>query len=116
MGAVIDCKIGNGWGGPDNKHHVSALAPNVTHSMDASLLHFCFSEYDKPFTVIHDCVLGRSCDMEQMAKDIRMHFVEMYKEPILEDWANQVGVEIPLSLIKGTLDINKVNEALYFFC
>ena len=116
MGAVIDCKIGNGWGDPDNKHHVSALAPNVTHSMDASLLHFCFSEYDKPFTVIHDCVLGRSCDMEQMAKDIRMHFVEMYKEPILEDWANQVGVDVPLSLIKGTLDINKVNDALYFFC
>ena len=116
MGSVIDCKIGNGWDGPDIQHHVSALAPNVTHSMDASLLHFCFAEWDKPFTVIHDCVLGRSCDMEQMAKDIRMHFVEMYKEPILEDWANQVGVEVPLSLIKGTLDINKVNEALYFFC
>ena len=116
MGAVIDCKIGNGWGGPDIKHHVSALSPNVVHSYDASLLHFTFAEWDKPFTVIHDCVLGRSCDMKQMAKDIRMHFVEMYKEPILEDWANQVGVDIPLSLIKGTLDINKVNNALYFFC
>ena len=116
MGAVIDCKIGNGWGGPDNKHHVSALSPNVVHSYDASLLHFTFAEWDKPFTVIHDCVLGRSCDMEQMSKDIRMHFVEMYKEPILEDWAKQVGVDVPLSLIKGTLDINKVNNALYFFC
>lgn len=105
-----------GRGDPDPKHHVSALAPNVVHSMDAALLHLTFCYWNKPFTVIHDCILGRSCDMQEMASDIRLHFAEMYKFPVLEDWAAQVGVSEPAGLIKNTLDIESVNQSLYFFC
>ena len=116
MGSVVACQVGVGWGGPDSKHHVSALAPNVVHSMDAALLNLTFAYWDKPFTVIHDCVLGRSCDMEQMAMDIRLHFAEMYKAPVLEKWAEEVGVSIPEGLIKNTLDVEQVNHSEYFFC
>ena len=108
--------VGVGWGAPNLDRHKSACAPNLVHSLDASLLHFTFSEWDKPFTVIHDCALGRSCDMEEMGKAIRLHFAEMYKGAVLEDWAAQVGVEIPEGLIKGTLDVDVVNDSLYFFC
>ena len=94
-GTRINCAIGDGFLGPDKPHHRSALAPNVVHSFDASLLHLTFAFWDKPFTVIHDCVLGRSCDMDQMASDIRMHFAEMYKAPVMQDWADQVGVDMP---------------------
>jgi DNA-directed RNA polymerase len=66
--------------------------------------------------VIHDCILGRSCDMDEMASDIRMHFAEMYKGDVLADWANEVKVDLPDDLIKNTLDIETVNESLYFFC
>ena len=116
MGSIVDCEIGQSWGDPDVKHHVSALAPNVVHSLDAALIHLTFAYWTNPFTVIHDCVLARSCDMDELAHDIRLHFAEMYKDDVLEQWAQEVGVEIPESLIKHTLDIEKVNNSLYFFC
>ena len=115
-GARVKSIIGDGYAGPDRAHHRSALAPNVVHSADAALLHLTFAYWDKPFTVIHDCVLGRSCDMDQMASDIRLHFSEMYKGDVLEDWASEVGVQVPEGLIKNTLDIDSVNDSHYFFC
>ena len=116
MGSVVSCLVGNSWGDPDVKHHVSALAPNFVHSMDSSMLHLCFAYWDRPFQVIHDCVSVRSCDVEEISKEIRLHFVEMYKGGVLEDWAEQVGVENPISLIKNTLDIEEVHNSKYFFC
>lgn len=109
-------RVYNGPGEVDADKHKSCTAPNLVHSLDAALLHFTFSEWDKPFTVIHDCALGRSCDMEEMGKEIRLHFAEMYKGAVLQDWAKQVGAFIPDDLIKGTLDVDLVNESTYFFC
>jgi DNA-directed RNA polymerase len=100
----------------DVDKHKACTAPNLVHSLDASLLHFTFAEWDKPFTVIHDCAMGRSCDMAEMAKELRLHFAEMYKGGVLEDWARQVGAIIPDGLIKGELDIDLVNQSAYFFC
>lgn len=115
-GARVDLHVADGWTDePDVDHHKSALAPNAVHANDAALIHLTFAYWDKPFTVIHDCVMGRSCDMDEMASEIRLHFAEMYKAPVLEDWAAQVGVEVPEGLIKHTLDIDSVNESLYFF-
>ena len=105
-----------GPGPVDIDGHRSSTAPNLVHSLDASLLHFVFSEWDKPFTVIHDCALGRSCDMADMGYKIRLHFAEMYKGGVLEDWAQQVGLFISEGLIKNTLDIDSVLESNYFFC
>jgi hypothetical protein len=51
-----------------------------------------------------------------MASDIRMHFAEMYKAPVLQQWADEVGVSLPFGLMKNTLDIDSVNESTYFFC
>jgi DNA-directed RNA polymerase len=100
----------------DVDKHKACTAPNLVHSLDASLLHFTFAEWDKPFTVIHDCAMGRSCDMAEMAKELRLHFAEIYKGGVLEDWARQVGAIIPDGLIKGELDIDLVNQSAYFFC
>lgn len=91
-------------------------APNLVHSLDAALLHLVFSDWDGPFTTIHDCVLGRSCDMDQMAHKIRDKFVEIYSKPILRDWADQIGVPFDESIMVNTLDINNVQDSLYFFC
>ena len=54
--------------------------------------------------------------MDDMASLIRLHFAEMYKAPVMQDWADQVGVDMPEDLIKNTLDIESVNDSLYFFC
>ena len=116
MGSVVACFVGDGWGDPDVKHHVGAIAPNLVHSLDSSLLHLCFAFYELPFTVIHDCVLGRSCDMEQIGNDIRMHHADISQGLPLEDWADQVGVIIPDGLMKNDLDIDEVLHSPYFFC
>jgi DNA-directed RNA polymerase len=115
-GARVNCQVADGFTNePDRAHHKSALAPNAVHSMDAALIHLTFAFWEQPFTVIHDCVMGRSCDMTQMASEIRLHFAEMYKADVLADWADQVGVELPPGLVKNTLDIESVNRSLYFF-
>ena len=116
MGSVQKITVGDGFAGPDRQRHKGAIAPNLVHSLDASLLHLMFYQWDKPFTVIHDCVLGRSCDMDEMMKDIRLHHAEIYKGKPLEDWAEQQGVTIPDGLIKDTLDLDLVNDSPYFFC
>ena len=54
--------------------------------------------------------------MTRMSREIRTHFVEMYKAPVLEQWAEEVGVKVPDGLVKGTLDIDLVNQSTYFFC
>ena len=115
-GARINCVVGDGYLEPDRSHHRSALAPNFVHANDAALIHLTFAYWDKPFSVIHDCVLGRSCDMDAMGSEIRLHFAEMYKAPVLQQWADEVGVQIPPDLIKNTLDIESVNNSTYFFC
>jgi DNA-directed RNA polymerase len=105
-----------GPGAVDKDGHAKALPPNLIHSLDASLLHFMFSEWDRPFTCIHDCILGRSCDMDDMQRDIRLHFVEMYKGMPLQDFADQLGVEVPPGIYIGNLDLDQTNDSLYFFC
>lgn len=94
----------------------TAASPNLIHSLDASLLHLVFAEWSKPFTVIHDCILGRSCDMDEMGKAIRDKFVEIYSQPVLRNWAEQLGVEFDESVMQNTLDINDVQNSSYFFC
>jgi DNA-directed RNA polymerase len=94
----------------------TAASPNLVHSLDAALLHLVFAEWVKPFTVIHDCVLGRSCDMDEMAVCIRDKFVEIYSQPVLKNWAAQLNVDFDESVMQNTLDINDVQNSAYFFC
>ena len=100
----------------DLKKASTAASPNLVHSLDAALLHLVFAEWDRPFTVIHDCVLGRSCDMDGMAAAIRDKFVEIYSQPVLKNWAEQLGMEFDESVMINTLDINDVQNSAYFFC
>jgi len=94
----------------------TAASPNLIHSLDASLLHLVFADCEYPFTVIHDCVLGRSCDMNQMGTQIRDKFVEIYSQPVLQQWAESLGVEFDETVMQNTLNINDVQESSYFFC
>ena len=94
----------------------TAASPNLIHSLDASLLHLVFADCEYPFTVIHDCVLGRSCDMDQMGTQIRDKFVEIYSQPVLQQWAESLGIEFDETVMQNTLNINDVQESSYFFC
>ena len=116
LGSMCRSSLAVGDKEPDLKHHVSASAPNLVHSLDACLLHMTFAEWERPFTVIHDCVLARSCDHNELGVLIRDKFIELYNNPILCEWAKKQGSDVPDGLIKETLDLETVRDSTYFFC
>ncbi len=118
LGQRVRCELLKDWEERtiDLQKAKTAASPNLIHSLDAALLHLVFAEWDAPFTVIHDCVLGRSCDMDDMGSAIRDKFVEIYSQPVLKDWSTQLGVDFDESVMLNTLDINDVQQSSYFFC
>jgi DNA-directed RNA polymerase len=118
LGQRVRCELLKDWEERtiDLQKAKTAASPNLIHSLDAALLHLVFAEWDAPFTVIHDCVLGRSCDMDDMGSAIRDKFVEIYSQPVLKDWSTQLGVDFDESVMLNTLDINDVQQSAYFFC
>jgi DNA-directed RNA polymerase len=101
---------------PDISHHKGASAPNLIHSLDATLLHLVFERESRPFTVIHDCVLMRSCDMDSINNRIREVFADLYGQPVLQQWADQIGASFDESVMINTLDINSSRCSPHLFC
>lgn len=115
--ANVQLDVAVGYGDPNQSKHVSSCAPNLVHSVDAALLHFLASAWEHPLSCIHDCVLGRSSDMDKLAEQVRVHFCEIYRgTDLLADWARDVGVEPNPELIVGDLDVQGVLDSDYFFC
>lgn len=101
---------------PDKNRHRAATAPNLIHSLDASLLHLTFAGFDRPFTVIHDSVLCRATDMTDLNKRIRQTYTKLFHEDnFLEAFAKQIGATTPPPII-GDFDPNVVESSDYFFC
>ena len=116
-GKIVASNVFDGYSDtPDIERHKGAIAPNLVHSLDATLLAFLFCEYENPFTVIHDCVLVRSCDAGEIHQQVRACFAEIYSEPVLKNWAESLGVEVPDGLIQNTLNVQDVLDSPYFFC
>jgi DNA-directed RNA polymerase len=116
LGSTIKTVIADGFGEPDVNHHISASAPNLVHSLDSSLIHKVGANWHRPISVIHDCVLARSCDLDELGSLIREKFIEIYSRPVLCLWADGIGVDVPDGLIKNTLNLDSVRNSKYFFC
>ena len=102
--------------GPDINGHKSSTAPNLIHSLDASILHRAFLKFNAPFTVIHDSVLCRATDMSTLNRVVRETYCEIFSEgnPLM-DFAKAIGAETEPPVI-GDLDIESVLSSTYFFC
>lgn len=115
-GVRVQSLLCTGYGASNPGEHSTSAAPNLVHSCDAALMHFTMSDTDCPMWGIHDCLLGRSCDIDELAYKVRLHFCEMYRGTnILADWARDVGVEPNDDLIVGDLDVESVMDSAYFF-
>ena len=102
--------------GPDPRKHKSSGAPNLIHSLDASLLCLTFNKFDAPFSVIHDSILCRATDMTGLSELIRKSYCEVFSgESFLLDFAKQVGAETEPPII-GDLRPENVLASTYFFC
>ena len=102
--------------GPSKRKHQSCGAPNLIHSLDASLLHLAFQRFDAPFSVIHDSVLCRATDMAILSALVRETYMYLFADNnYLADFAQQIGAETEPPII-DTLRPESVIESTYFFC
>ena len=100
----------------DKNHHKNATAPNLIHSLDASLLHLSATRFNAPISLIHDSVLCRATDMSVLSAVVRETYMHLFAEhDYLTDWAQQIGAESKPPII-DTLQPESVIESTYFFC
>jgi len=100
----------------DKARHKAATAPNLIHSLDASLLCLSALDFNNPIALIHDSVLCRATDMTELSKIVREIYMHLFAEhDYLTDFANQIGAETEPPII-GDLKPESVIESTYFFC
>ena len=100
----------------DLNRHKAATAPNLIHSLDASLLHLSMQEFNNPIALIHDSVLCRCVDMDELSAIIRETYMHLFAErDYLNDFAQQIGAETEPP-ITGDLQPESVINSTYFFC
>jgi len=100
----------------DKNHHKNATAPNLIHSLDASLLHLAALRFNAPIALIHDSVLCRATDMSILSAIVRETYMHLFAEhDYLRDFAQQIGAETEPPII-GDLEPESVIESTYFFC
>lgn len=100
----------------DKQHHKNATAPNLIHSLDASLLHFSALAFNAPIALIHDSVLCRATDMSALSTVVRETYMHLFAEHnYLQDFADQIGAETDPPII-GDLEPSSVIDSTYFFC
>ena len=100
----------------DLSRHKAATAPNLIHSLDASLLHLSTIRFKYPIALIHDSVLTRAVDMDELSAIIRETYMHLFAEhDYLTDFASQIGAETKPPII-GDLQPESVIDSTYFFC
>ena len=112
----ISLNIGCKLGAPDIKHHANAGAPNLIHSLDASILQLGLNEFAAPFTVIHDSVLCLANDMDELNAAVRSAYAKCFTEfSPLHDLAESIGAETDPPMVYD-FDPATVEDSPYFFC
>ena len=109
-------KVLDGEKGVDLRHHKNATAPNLIHSLDASLLHMSTRKFDAPISLIHDSVLCRATDMTYLSTLVRDTYMEIFtKHNFLKDFAKAINAKTEPPII-GDLKPEAVIDSTYFFC
>jgi DNA-directed RNA polymerase len=100
----------------DKLRHKAATAPNLIHSLDATLLHLSALKFCGPIALIHDSVLCRATDMTALSSIVRETYMEIFtKQNVLEDFASAIGATTKPPII-GDLEPSEVIDSTYFFC
>jgi DNA-directed RNA polymerase len=100
----------------DYMHHKNATAPNLIHSLDASLLHIAATKFHNPIALIHDSVLCRATDMNELSTIVRETYMHLFAEhEYLTTFAKEIGAETEPPIIRD-LEPSQVIDSTYFFC
>jgi len=103
------------------ERHKAATAPNLIHSLDASLLHLSVKRFNEPIALIHDSVLCRATDMSLLSTIVRETYMHLFSDHnYLTTFAQQIGAEteppITDSESNNYLEPQSVIDSTYFFC
>lgn len=110
----------------DSRRNTNALAPNVTHSMDAThmaawIRNLMINHPDTPFVCVHDSFGLPVTKLRDIGESILRTFVDLYEsfdviESIRNDFRQQTGgLELPPPPDRGDLDLALVRQATYPF-
>lgn len=110
----------------DTQRQLNGICPNFIHSLDAACLMLylikCKQSGIDSFMTVHDCYGTLAADTEQSAKLLREAFVEIYKQPILDNFVTDVLSDVDINKYTlperpedGDLDVEEVLKSEYFF-
>ena len=112
----------------DKRSQKKSIAPNFVHSMDASAMVLAVQQAKESgihdFSLIHDSFGTHAADSGLLAEVLRDAFVRMYEDhDVLSEFMTQIKEQLSETLKdniqlppqKGTLDLNLVRKAKYFF-
>ena len=110
----------------DSQRQVNGICPNFIHSLDAACLMLYLNKCKEAgidsILSVHDCYGTHASDTEKSARFLREAFVEIYRQPILENFTTDIlaatdieETELPEIPEKGSLDIEEVLNSDYFF-
>lgn len=123
-GSIIKTTVNIDQESLDVQRQLNGICPNFIHSLDASCLMLYLLKCKKAgidaFMTVHDCYGTWASDTDTSAKLLREAFVDVYKQPILENFTEDItkdieNTELPKLPEKGKLDIYEVLHSDYFF-
>lgn len=103
---------------------VSAFAPNVIHSLDATAMMMTVNEAAKAgitsITCNHDSFATLAADSQKLAEATRRAYVELFSQDLLQDFRAQLQAQLPDEVVPevpeyGDLDVRELERSLYFF-
>ena len=105
------------------QRQVTAFPPNYVHSLDSSHMILTALEMDRrglAFTAVHDSFWTHPADVDEMNVVLRECFIDLYNEPLLEELKRNWELRYPDIVFpdlpeRGTLDLEEVKKARYFF-
>lgn len=103
----------------------NGISPNFIHSLDAAALvktvNLSHDAGLDSFAMIHDSYGVLAADAPKMAQVLREVYAEMFTDPILERFRDELLLYLPQGTVlppipgSGDLDVNLVKDSLYFF-
>lgn len=113
----------------DSRKHISAIAPNIVHSLDSSIAQ-CVALYCKNaeepiplLLMIHDSFATTPNRIDQLNGIIRQAVVDLFSEDYLqklyEEWLGQLPSKAKSKLkqppTRGNFDLSLIKQSKYFF-
>ena len=127
FGVVRQTRIRKDSGDPSKRKSINSMAPNWVHSYDGfggllgETVNLSLDQGIRDFMVIHDDYETHAPNVAALGAAARQGTVNLFSGNVMEDTRKQIqillpsGVDLPEPPPQGTLDVNEVKKAHYYF-